>query len=57
MTKEKIGECFICKKSVTNEDINQIEMITGPENTKVFVHNYHEGIMKELQEGLENGNQ
>lgn len=56
MTKE-IGECFICKKLITDNDTDQVEMITGPEKTKVFVHNYHQGVKEELQKEEKSGSE
>lgn len=45
-------ECFICKQIIKKEDMdnNEIEMIMGPQNKKVFVHRYHKGVCKELNE-------
>ena len=54
MPKE-IEICFICKESITNEEMddNEIEMIVGPNNKKVFVHKRHKGVCKELNEEYE----
>jgi len=50
--KDVKGICFICKKPVTTEQMNdnQIEMVTGPDNNKVFVHNYHSGVADKVNE-------
>lgn len=43
MTKETMI-CFICKKPV---EVEQAEMIIGPERKRVFCHTYHAGVLKE----------
>ena len=40
--------CFICKSLVENP--GEAEMIIGPNNKKVLVHDYHSGVDKEVKE-------
>lgn len=52
--KEEDIKCFICKKTITRLEMDneEIEMITGPENKKVFVHKSHEGVNKKVREEI-----
>lgn len=46
------GQCFICKEFITKLEMDneEIEMITGPENKKVFVHKHHSGVDNNIKE-------
>jgi hypothetical protein len=59
MSEKKSEEeirCFICKKIIPEKEMGEAEMIigpakvTGPVKDKVFVHTYHKGVRKEVQE-------
>lgn len=46
------SRCFICNKVITNDDIaeERVEMVTNPEQKKVFVCASHIGVAKEIEE-------
>lgn len=47
MGKKEEIICFICKRKI--KDINEAEMIKGPNGTKVVCHTYHPGIKTEIK--------
>ena len=47
------NRCFICNKVITEAEMENFEMITGPHSKKVFVCINHAGISKEIKEDNE----
>jgi hypothetical protein len=52
--KEKYveGKCFLCKGVITVGQMGneEVEMMMGPNGKKVFVHSYHPGVKKQINE-------
>lgn len=52
MDTEKEMVCFFCREIITKKELegNTVEMLTGPNNKKVFSHIHHKGVKTEAEQ-------